>query len=177
MKKIKILDKEFKLTVAYSKIAQAVEDLASRINSDFAGEEVLFISILNGSFMFTAELLKNINLKCKVSFIKVKSYSGDCTTGDVTEIIGLNESVEGKNIILIEDIVDTGTTISKLFPDFKKQNPASLKIATLLFKPLAYHKNIPVDYVGLEMPNDFLIGFGLDYDGYGRNLPDLYKVV
>jgi hypoxanthine phosphoribosyltransferase len=177
MKKIKILDKEFKLAIANLHIKRAVENLAAQINSEYEGEEVLFISILNGSFMFTAELMRKIQLQCKITFIKVKSYSGNSSTGKVIELIGLNETIEGQNVILLEDIVDTGTTLSHLHVELKKLNPKSLKIASLLFKPQAYQKNLKIDYVGIEMANEFLVGFGLDYDGYGRNLEDIYKAI
>lgn len=177
MKKITILDKEFKLAMANLHIRRAVENLANQINNDYKDQEVLFISILNGSFMFTAELMKKIDLKCRVSFIKVKSYSGVSSTGNVVEVIGLTESVEKQHVVLLEDIVDTGTTLSHLCVELKKQNPASLKIASLLFKPLSYQKNLKIDYVGIEMANEFLVGFGLDYNGYGRNLEDIYKAI
>jgi hypoxanthine phosphoribosyltransferase len=177
MKKIKILDKEFKLAMANLHIRRAVENLANQINNDYKNQDVLFISILNGSFMFTAELMKKIDLKCRISFIKVKSYSGDSSTGNVIEVIGLSEKIENQHVIVLEDIVDTGTTLSHLCADLKKQNPASLKVASLLFKPLAYQKNLKIDYVGIEMANEFLVGFGLDYNGYGRNLEDIYKAI
>lgn len=176
MKKIKILDKEFRLALAGLHIKRAVENLANQINNDYKDQDVLFISILNGSFMFTAELMKKINLQCRISFIKVKSYSGDATTGNVIDVIGLSEKIEGQHVVLLEDIVDTGTTLSHLFAELKKQNPASMKIASLLFKPQSYQKNLKIDYVGIEIANDFIVGFGLDYNGYGRNLEDIYKV-
>ncbi|HEX3008528.1 MAG TPA: hypoxanthine phosphoribosyltransferase [Bacteroidales bacterium] len=175
MKKIKILDKEFRLAMANLHIKRAVENIATQINNDYKDQDVLFISILNGSFMFTAELMKKIDLKCRISFIKVKSYAGDSSTGQVIDVIGLSEKVEGQHVILLEDIVDTGTTLSHLHAELKKQKPASLKIASLLFKPLSYQKNLKIDYVGIEMANEFLVGFGLDYDGYGRNFEDIYK--
>lgn len=175
MKKIKILDKEFKLALASLHIKRAVENLANQLNNDYKDQDVLFISILNGSFMFTAELMKKINLSCRISFIKVKSYAGDESTGNVTQVFGLSEKIEGQHVVILEDIVDTGTTLSHLCADLKKQNPASLKVASLLFKPLAYQKSLKIDYVGIEMANEFLVGFGLDYNGYGRNLEDIYK--
>lgn len=175
MKKIKILDKEFRLAMANVHIKRAVEDIASQINNDYKDQDILFLSILNGSFMFTAELMKKINLNCRISFIKVRSYSGDSSTGKVMDVIGLTEKIEGQHVIILEDIVDTGTTLSHLYVELKKQNPASLKIASLLFKPLSYQKSLKIDYVGIEMANEFLVGFGLDYDGYGRNFEDIYK--
>lgn len=177
MKKIKVLDKEFKLAVANKNICSAIENLAAEINNDYADKDVLFVSILNGSFMFTAELMKRITLKSRITFIKVKSYSGDASTGKVMELIGLTENITGQHVIILEDIVDTGTTLSQLYSDFKALKPASLKIAAMLFKPQAYQKNLKIDYVGLEMANEFLVGFGLDYNGYGRNLGDIYKAV
>lgn len=175
MKKIKILDKEFRLALAGLHIKRAVENLANQINSEYKDQDVLFISILNGSFMFTAELMKKINLQCRISFIKVKSYAGDASTGNVLDVIGLTENIEGQHVIVLEDIVDTGTTLSHLHTELKKKKPASLKIASLLFKPLSYQKNLKIDYVGIEIANEFIVGFGLDYNGYGRNLEDIYK--
>lgn len=176
MDKIKILDKEFRVSLSSSTIQQAVARVASQINADFSGEEVLFISILNGSFMFTADLLKQINLPARISFVKVSSYAGAATSGNVKELIGLNEDISGKNVVIIEDIIDTGITIENIVKQLKAKNPAKLKVASLLFKPEAYLKEMKIDYVGLEIPNLFIVGYGLDYDGYGRNFEDIYVV-
>lgn len=176
MKKIKLVDKEFKTCILSTTIKRAVENMASQINEDYAGKKVLFISILNGSFIFSADLLKKIQLECRISFVKLSSYHKDSSTGTVKELIGLVEDISDCHVIILEDIVDTGITIESIILQLKKKKPASLKVATLLFKPQAFQKNLLIDYVGIEMPNGFLIGYGLDYNGYGRNLEDIYTL-
>lgn len=177
MRRIKIQDKEFKIFIPYANIKRAVDNIALQINNEFIDKEVLFIVVLNGAFMFSAELLKSIKVTSRVSFVKLSSYAGDTTTGNVKEIIGLNEDIKDKNIVIIEDIVDTGHTIESLVKQLKNQKPASLKVATLLFKPQSYLKNMKIDYVGLEIVNEFVIGFGLDYNGYGRNYENIYALI
>lgn len=177
MKKVKILDKEFKMYVPAASIKRAVEQLSIQINNDFIDEDVLFISILNGSFMFTSDLIKKMKMPCQISFVKLASYSGTSSTGNFSELIGLNESVEGKNIVIIEDIVDSGGTMEVIVNKLKKLKPKTLRIATLLFKPQSYQKNLKIDYIGLEIPEQFIIGYGLDYNGYGRNLEDIYVLI
>jgi hypoxanthine phosphoribosyltransferase len=176
MRKIKVLDKNFKIFIPGANIKRAIENIAIQINSDYSGQEVLFISILNGAFMFSAELLKHITVDCKISFVKLSSYNGNTTSGYVKELIGLNEDIEGKNIIILEDIVDTGLTIDSIVSQMKEKKPASLKIATLLFKPQSFQKNLKIDYSGLEIANEFIIGYGLDYNGYGRNYENIYAM-
>lgn len=178
MKKVTINDKDFELFIPYEKIRSVVEDMAEKMNKDFNGKNPLFICILNGSFMFAAEIFKRISLlDAEISFIKLASYSGTSTTGSVKELIGLNESLEGRTVIVLEDIVDTGITIANTIEQIKSKNPAEIKIATLLLKPDALQVEVHLDYVGLEIPNDFIVGYGLDYDGRGRNLIDIYKVI
>jgi len=174
MKKIVIQDKEFKLSILSANIKRSIERMAFDINQDYEGKEVLFICILNGSFIFASDLLKKIKLSCQISFVKLSSYFENESTGTVKELIGINEEITGRNVIILEDIVDSGMTIETVTSKFKSMNPASLRIATLLFKPQAYRKNLVIDYVGIEMPNSFLVGYGLDYNGYGRNLEDIY---
>jgi hypoxanthine phosphoribosyltransferase len=176
MRKIKVLDKDFKIFIPSINIKRAVENIAMQINNDYDGREVLFISILNGAFMFSAELLKHITVPCKISFVKLSSYDGNSSSGHVKELIGLNEDLKGKNIIILEDIIDTGLTIESIVNQIKEKKPASLKVATLLFKPQAYQKNLRIDYTGLEIANEFIIGFGLDYNGYGRNYENIYAL-
>ncbi len=127
--------------------------------------------------MFASDLVKHLDCLCEISFIKAASYSGTSSTGNITSLVGINENLSGRDLILIEDIVDTGHTLSKLLPEFQKQNPASVKIATLLFKPNALRTTIQLDYVGMEIPNDFIVGYGLDYNGLGRNLKEIYRVI
>ncbi len=169
-----ILDKSFVPYISEEEIDKAVQKVAAMINADYSTKSPLIVSVLNGSFMFTSDLMKKITVECHLSFIKLASYEGTSTTGTVNELIGLNESVEGRDLILIEDIVDTGNTLEKLYQILETQKPKSIKIATLLYKPAAYKKAYKIDYVGLEIPNAFVVGFGLDYDGLGRNLSSIY---
>lgn len=159
-----------------SKIAAAINSLGEKLNQDYKGKNPLFIGVLNGSFLFVSDLVREYEGDCEVSFIKMASYEGTSTTGVVTELIGLKEDVRDRHVIILEDIVDTGNTLEKIHAELSKQKPASLEIATLLFKPNAYQKDIPVNYVALEVGNEFLVGYGLDYDGLGRNLKDIYII-
>lgn len=178
MKQVTILDKTFELYIPYEKIRNVVEQLADRMNRDLKDKNPLFLCILNGSFMFATELFKRINLiETEISFVKLASYSGDKTTGKVKQLIGLNENIEGRTVVVLEDIVDTGITIDNVTKQLEGLNPKEVKIATLLLKPDALQKEVQLDYVGLEIPNDFIVGYGLDYNGYGRNLLDIYSVI
>ena len=177
MKKVTIIDRDFELFIPYEKIRSVVEEMAEKMNTDFNGKNPLFICILNGSFMFATELFKRISLlDAEISFIKLASYSGMNTTGNVKELIGLNEDLTGRVIVVLEDIVDSGITIAKTIEQIQAKNPAEIKIATLLLKPEALKTKVQLDYVGIEIPNDFIVGYGLDYNGRGRNLIDIYKV-
>ncbi|MBN1989801.1 MAG: hypoxanthine phosphoribosyltransferase [Bacteroidales bacterium] len=177
MKTVKLWDKTFALSYSNEAIQKDVEKVAESINSDFSGEEQpIFLSVLNGSFMFTADLLKRINFPCEVSFVKLASYQGTSSTGDVNQLIGLTENLEGKHVIIVEDIVDTGHTLTKLYKLVQEHRAASVRIATLLYKPESYHGQIKIDYIGKTIPNDFIVGYGLDYDGLGRNLADIYTL-
>ena len=171
---ITVKDKSFRPYISEEKIQSSVEKVASKINTDYKGGTPIFLGVLNVSFMFFGDLLKSINLDCTVSFVKLASYEGVSSTRKVNELIGLNEDVFDKDIILIEDIVDTGNTLVKLYDILSEKKPKSIKIATLLYKPEAYCKSYMIDYVGLEIPNDFVLGYGLDYDGLGRNLSSIY---
>lgn len=178
MERIKLHDKEFEIFIPYEKIHEAIKKVAKQISDDLKGEDVLFICILNGSFLFTAELFKEVELKDpEVTFLKLSSYEGTDTTGQVKKLIGLNEPVKGRTLVVLEDIIDTGITIVEVMNILKEHNPKDVKIATLLLKPEKFANKMPIDYVGLEIGNDFIVGFGLDYDQKGRNLRDIYKVV
>ncbi|WP_319479420.1 hypoxanthine phosphoribosyltransferase [uncultured Draconibacterium sp.] len=178
MKKVKILDKEFEIFIPYEKIRSVVEQMAEAMNSELAGKDPLFLCILNGSFMFAAEIYKRIDfVESEISFVKLASYQGDSTTGKVKHLIGLNEEIEGRTVVILEDIVDTGITINNILEQLEKLNPKEVQVATLLLKPDALQKEVDLKYVGIEIPNDFIVGYGLDYDGYGRNLIDIYTVV
>ena len=174
---IQVKDKKFKPYLSVQEIDKAVKKVADKLNNDFNGEDVLFISILNGSFMFASDLLKKIDLNCEISFVKIASYSGTKSTGKVKKLIGLMQSLEGRNVVIIEDIIDTGNTLDKLLPTLIAEKPKSLKLCTLLFKPEAFKANFKIDYIGLEIPNKFILGYGLDYDQLGRNLADIYQIV
>ena len=178
MKQVKIHDREFKLFIPYEKIRSVVEKMAEQMNKDFEGKNPLFVCILNGSFMFAAEIFKRINLlDSEITFVKLASYDGDKSMGDVKQLIGFNEQINGRTVVVLEDIVDTGITIENIQEQLKGMNPKEVKVATLLLKPDALQKEVQLDYVGLEIPNDFIVGYGLDYNGYGRNLIDIYSVI
>ncbi len=178
MKQVNIHDKTFELYIPYEKIRSVIEDMAEKMNTDFAEKDPLFVCILNGSFMFAAELFKRINLmKAQITFVKLASYHGDKTTGEVKQLIGFNENVAGRTVVILEDIVDTGITLDNILEQLKLLEPAEIKVATLLLKPDALKKEVQLDYIGLKIPNDFIVGYGLDYNGLGRNLIDIYSVV
>jgi hypoxanthine phosphoribosyltransferase len=177
MDKIKVKDKEFEKSIPYKEIEKAVKKVAENINRDYEGEDTpLFLSILNGAFMFTADVFKELSISSEVSFVKFSSYRGTSSSGKVKELIGLNEDLSGRHVIIMEDIVDTGLTINNVIRQIKSYNPKDVKVATLLFKPDACVEEVSLDYVGMEIPNEFIVGYGLDYDGLGRNLKDIYKV-
>lgn len=178
MKRVKIHDKEFELFIPHETIAAIIDDMAAKMNIELAGKNPLFLCILNGSFMFAAEIFKRINfVESEISFVKLASYSGEHTTGTVKELIGLNENIEGRTVVVLEDIVDTGITIDNIQQQLRSMNPKEVLVATMLLKPDALKKEVDLKYVGIEIPNDFIVGCGLDYDGYGRNLIDIYSIV
>lgn len=174
MQRVTLKDKTFVPYITSDKILESVKLVAEKINSDLANENPLFIVVLNGSFMFAADLLKEVTIPCEISFIKLASYHGTSSTGTVTEMIGLTEEVKGRTVVVIEDIVDTGVTIEKLVTLLTKKEVKQIKIASFLLKPDAYKKETKIDYVGMEIPNDFVVGYGLDYDGLGRNMKNIY---
>ncbi len=175
MERIKLHDKEFRIFIKHQEILSRINELAQVLNNDFKDKETpLFLSVLNGSFMFTSDLMKSITFPCELSFIKLSSYSGVKSSGEIKEIIGLNSPVEGRNIIVLEDIVDTGTTVEELYSILKKAGAADIKICTLLLKPEAYTKDITIDYAAIKIPNDFIVGYGLDYNERGRQYKDIY---
>ena len=168
---IQINDKSFEVFIRENELHEKIKSLAARINEEYQGKEVIFIAILNGAFMFASDLLKSITLPCEISFVKVSSYHGGMSTsGRVDELIGLNASIEGKEVIILEDIVDTGITIDKIITLLKAESPASVKVCTLLYKPDAFKGKKAPELVGITIPNKFVVGYGLDYDEKGRNL-------
>lgn len=176
MDSIKILDKEFVPFINEQAIQQKISEMAEAINHDYKDKEIHFISILNGAFMFSADLFKQITVPCYIHFLKVRSYEGIRSTGAVTSIIGLSEPIENKHIIVLEDIVDTGATMQHVYKELNNLRPESLKVASLLLKPEAYKGDIKIDYICFSIPNKFVLGYGLDYDGLGRNLKDIYQL-
>ena len=176
MQTVTLHDKTFELFIAENAIQQAIANLARQINKAYVGKKPLFLGILNGSFLFAADLFRQIEGNAEISFLKMASYQGTATTGKISELIGLNEDISDRHVIVIEDIVDTGITLEKIIVDLETKQPASIAIATLLFKPAAYQKSIPVNFIGMEVANDFLVGYGLDYDGLGRNLKEIYRL-
>jgi len=177
MSTIQIKDKKFSLSIQDVEIQAAVRKVAEIINRDMEGKDPLFLCVLNGAFMFASDLMKNVNVPCQITFVKLASYDGLYTTGTVKEIIGLNESVVGRNVVIVEDIVDTGITMERILASLKAKGANEIRVATFLQKPDALQRDIQIDYIAMKIPNDFIVGYGLDYDGYGRNLKDIYTVV
>jgi hypoxanthine phosphoribosyltransferase len=176
MATIKIHDREFVKTIPAEEIAARVKGVAERINRDYAGKRPLLIGVLNGCFMFVSDLMKNLEIECEVSFVKFSSYQGAETTGNVKQLLGLSESIEGRDVIIVEDIVDTGLTMHKMLETLAEKKPASLAVASLFLKPARLRVPVEVKYSAFEIPDRFIVGYGLDYDGLGRNLPDVYDV-
>ena len=174
---ILINGKKFRLFIPEKTINEAIGKLARQMQEDIQGEDPLFIAILNGSFMFASELMKQINIPSRISFVRIKSYDGTQSSKNYNEILGLTEVIEGKNIVILEDIIDSGFTMQNILRILKEQNPKTIRIATLLYKPEALQCEVNPDYVALSIPTDFIVGYGLDYDGYGRNLKDIYTIV
>jgi len=174
---VKIKDKTFQTSISAAEIKQRVKDLAERINRDMAGKNPLFLSVLNGAFMFTADLLRAITIPCEVSFVKLASYEGVTSTGKVQEVIGLNADISGRTVVILEDIVDTGHTMRQMLDSLQTRNPASIHVCTLFVKPDKLEEEVDIDYAAFSIPNDFIVGYGLDYDQQGRNLPEIYTLV
>ncbi len=174
---ITIKDKQFKLFIEQEAIEQGIKRVAEQMNAELEGKDPVFLAVLNGAFMFAGELMKEVSVPSEITFVRLASYQGTATTHRVQEVLGLNESIKGRVVVIVEDIVDSGNTMVALTAELMKHEPAEVKIATLLFKPAALKQDLSPDYVALEIPNDFIVGYGLDYDGYGRNLKDIYKVI
>lgn len=177
MDKVRILDKEFKLFISEKQIQEVVEVMARRMNKELKGKKVVFIGILNGCFMFAADLVRHLDLDCTITFLKLASYQGTSSTGKVKRLIGLSEDIEGQVVVVLEDIVDTGITLDFIQKQLRGYEPAEIKLATLLYKPEACRQDVALDYVGIEIPDDFVVGYGLDYNGYGRNLRHIYTEI
>ncbi len=176
METLQIHDKTFRIFIDETAILERVTALAASIEADYSQEPPLFIAVLNGSFIFAADLLKRVQIPCEIQFVKVSSYHGTQSTGKVQQVLGLSQSIQNRKVIIIEDIIDSGLTIDFLQRELQLQNPASIAICSLLVKPKALKVPLEVSYVGFEVENHFLVGYGLDYDGLGRNLRHLYQV-
>lgn len=177
MQTIQVRDKFFSLFISEKEILKEVKRIATQINKDYAGKEPVFLAVLNGSFIFASDLMKEVHLPCEISFVKLASYQGVNTTGKIREVIGLNVDLTDRPVIIVEDIVDTGLTMAHMLDVLKQQNPASIDICTLLLKPGKLQVDLNIRYCCLEIPNDFIVGYGLDYDGYGRNTRDIYTLI
>lgn len=177
MSTVKIHDKTFRTSIPESEILRRVKAVAERINHDMADKNPLFLAVLNGSFIFASDLLREITIPCEISFVKLASYAGTTSTGKVTEVIGINENLADRHIIIVEDIVDTGRTMQRMIETLGTRNPASVHICTLLVKPEKLEVDLNIEYAALEIPNEFIVGYGLDYDQQGRNLRDIYTIV
>jgi hypoxanthine phosphoribosyltransferase len=173
---IQLHDKHFVPFISAEEIEFAIVNMAKQMDDDFFDDVPVFVGVLNGSFMVLSDLMKQYRGMCEVSFVKMTSYEGTQSTNSVKQLIGLNQNLEGRTVVIVEDIVDTGNTVEELKAIFKEQKVKHLKIATLFLKPDVYKKDIKLDYVGIRIPNKFIVGFGLDYDGLGRNLKDIYQL-
>jgi len=176
MHNIQIKNNEFELYIPYNSIQKGISNMAEKLNIDYKNKNPIIIGVLNGSFMFMADLAKELNINCIISFIKVSSYNKTKSTGKVTNLIGLTENIKDKDVIIVEDIVDTGTTITNLKKNLLDKLPKSISVATLFFKPSKFLFDTPPEYYIFDIPNYFIVGYGLDYDKYGRNLKDVYKL-
>lgn len=177
METIRIKDKQFKTFITEEQILKEVARVGEEINRDLADANPLFVSVLNGSFMFTADLMKHVSVPCEISFVKLASYAGTSSTGKVKELVGLNDDITGRTIVIVEDIIDTGLTMERLIETLKARNPKEIRIATLLVKPDKLKVDLDINYIAMSIPNDFIVGYGLDYDGFGRNYRDIYTVI
>ena len=177
MSRVKIKDKTFETSISETEIKQRIREVAARINKDMAGKNPLFLSVLNGAFIFTADLLREITVPCEVSFVKLASYQGITSTGQVHEVLGINEDLTGRSVIIVEDIVDTGRTMKQMIESLGTRNLGSVDICTLFVKPDKLEEPLDIKYSCFSIPNEFIVGYGLDYDQQGRNLKDIYTLV
>jgi len=175
--RVKVHDKLFELSINENAIQKEVTRIAKEMNSELADKDPIFMGILNGAFMFASDLYKQLTFPCQITFLKLASYSGTSSTGTVKQLIGINRDLKDRVVVVLEDIVDTGITLETIIRQLSGYEPAEIKVATFLHKPDATIKEVKLDYVGMEIPNDFIIGYGLDYDGYGRNFKEIYQLV
>ena len=177
MSEVTIKDKRFRIFIPEAEILGRVKTVADRMNKDLAGKNPLLLAVLNGSFMFAADLMRYLTIPCEISFVKLASYQGIASTGEIKEVIGLNEDITDRPVVVVEDIIDTGATMKRMLETLGTRRPASIDICTLLLKPGKLKVPLDIKYTAIEIPNDFIVGYGLDYDQQGRNLRDIYTFV
>ena len=174
---IRIKDKTFKTSITEAEIKARIKTLAQQINKDMEGKTPLFLGVLNGAFIFAADLMREMTIPCEISFVKLASYQGTTSTGKIKEVLGINEDLSGRHVIIVEDIVESGQTMKRMIESLGTRNPASIHICTLFFKPDKLREELDIDYVAFRIPDDFIVGYGLDYDHQGRELKDIYTIV
>lgn len=176
MNSIKIKDKTFKVSIPEAQIKARVKELAQQMSRDLEGKNPLFLGVLNGAFIFAADLMREMTIPCEISFVKLASYQGTTSTGTIKEVIGINEDLTGRTVVIVEDIVESGLTIKRMMEQIGTRNPASVQVCTLFFKPDRLQEDLQLDYVAFKIPNDFILGYGLDYDQAARGLKDIYTL-
>ncbi|MEE3446307.1 MAG: hypoxanthine phosphoribosyltransferase [Prevotella sp.] len=177
METIKINDRRFKISIPEAEIKNRIKTVAAQISKDMEGKNPLFLGVLNGAFIFAADLMREMTIPCEISFVKLASYQGTTSTGTIQEVIGINENLTGRTVIIVEDIVESGATMKRMIEQLGTRNPASVHICTLFFKPEKLKEELDLDYVVFRIPDDFIVGYGLDYDQGGRGLKDIYTIV
>ena len=176
MGQITIKDKTFEVSINETTIKQRVREVAQQMSRDLEGKNPLFLAVLNGAFIFAADLMREMTIPCEISFVKLASYQGTTSTGSIKEVIGINEDLSGRTVVIVEDIVESGLTIKRMMEQLGTRNPASVQVCALFFKPEKLKEDLKLDYVAFSIPNDFILGYGLDYDQQGRNLKDVYSL-
>ena len=177
MDTVKIKDKSFRVSIPEAEIKERVKALAEQMSKDLEGKNPIFLGVLNGSFIFAADLMREMTIPCEMSFVKLASYQGTTSTGKVQEVLGINENLSGRTVVIVEDIVESGQTMKQMIESLGTRNPESVRICTLFFKPEKLKEELNLDYVAFSIPDDFIVGYGLDYDGLGRELKDVYTIV
>ena len=177
MDTVKIKDKSFRVSIPEAEIKERVKALAEQMSKDLEGKNPIFLGVLNGSFIFAADLMREMTVPCEISFVKLASYQGTTSTGKVQEVLGINENLSGRTVVIVEDIVESGQTMKQMIESLGTRNPESVRICTLFFKPEKLKEELNLDYVAFSIPDDFIVGYGLDYDGLGRELKDVYTIV
>ena len=177
MDTVKIKDKSFRISIHEAEIKRRVKALAEQMSKDLEGKNPIFLAVLNGAFIFAADLMREMTIPCEISFVKLASYQGTTSTGKVKEVFGINEDLSGRTVVIVEDIVESGQTMKQMIESLGTRNPESVRICTLFFKPEKLKEDLNLDYVAFRIPDDFILGYGLDYDGLGRELKDVYTIV